>query len=163
MSVLFGFGTEAGEQDSLFWAGSFLEQPAPNNRPVSNTKVEPGRGGTEPHIRGIKTLPQITTCQTKEWKCTLLRGVHYYYTDLLSSQIFPSANHIPLSMQHWAFLTQSCVYWSLGQCTETTGKTSVALNHIIWVNLQVDATLMTLSCFETHEITEKCELLNWCV
>lgn len=45
----------AGEQDSLFWAGSFLEQLAPNNRTVSNTKVEPGRGGTEPLIRGIKT------------------------------------------------------------------------------------------------------------
>lgn len=56
----------AGEQDSLFWAGSVLEKPAPNDSPVSNTKVEPGRGGTQLLIRGIKTLPQITTCQTKE-------------------------------------------------------------------------------------------------
>lgn len=92
----------AGEQDSLFWAGSVLEQPAPNDRPVSNTKVEPGRGGTEPLIRGIKTLLQITTCQTKEWQCTLLLGSHYYYTDLLSFQLFPSADRLPLSMQHCA-------------------------------------------------------------
>lgn len=56
----------AGEQDSLFWAGSVLEQPAPIDRPESSNDVEPGRGGTQPLIRGIKTLLQITTCQTKE-------------------------------------------------------------------------------------------------
>lgn len=99
----------AGEQDSLFWAGSVLEQPAPIDRPVSNTEVEPGKGGTQPLIRGIKTLLQITTCQTKEWKCTLLLGSHYYYPDLLSFQLFPWANHLSLCMQHWAFLSQNSV------------------------------------------------------